>query len=132
MREFQKTYNPNEVEDKWYKYWEENSLFSSHIDENKTPYTIVIPPPNITGMLTMGHILNNTIQDVYIRYKRMKGFNSLWVPGTDHASIATETKVVKYLKDQGIEKEKIGRDEFLKHCYEWKDKYSGIITKQHR
>lgn len=112
MREFQKTYNPSEVEDKWYKYWEENSLFSSHIDENKTPYTIVIPPPNITGMLTMGHILNNTIQDVYIRYKRMKGFNSLWVPGTDHASIATETKVVKYLKDQGIEKEKIGRDEF--------------------
>ncbi|MBI1932647.1 MAG: valine--tRNA ligase [Ignavibacteriales bacterium] len=132
MREFQKTYNPSEVEDKWYKYWEENSLFSSHIDENKTPYTIVIPPPNITGMLTMGHILNNTIQDVYIRYKRMKGFNSLWVPGTDHASIATETKVVKYLKDQGIEKEKIGRDEFLKHCYEWKDKYGGIITKQLR
>ncbi|MBK8944909.1 MAG: valine--tRNA ligase [Ignavibacteriae bacterium] len=132
MKEFPKTYNPNEVEDKWYKFWEENSLFSSQIDENKIPYTIVIPPPNITGMLTMGHILNNTIQDVYIRYKRMKGFNALWVPGTDHASIATETKVVKYLKDQGIEKEKIGRDEFLKHCYAWKEKYGGIITKQLR
>ncbi|MFZ1289025.1 MAG: valine--tRNA ligase [Melioribacteraceae bacterium] len=132
MKEIAKTYNPNEVEDKWYKYWEENSLFGSQINNNKTPYTIVIPPPNITGMLTMGHILNNTIQDVYIRYKRMKGFNALWVPGTDHASIATETKVVKYLKDQGIEKEKIGRDEFLKHCYVWKEKYGGIITKQLR
>ncbi|MBK7104533.1 MAG: valine--tRNA ligase [Ignavibacteriae bacterium] len=132
MKEYPKTYNPNEVEDKWYKYWEENSLFSSQIDNNKIPYTIVIPPPNITGILTMGHILNNTIQDVYIRYKRMKGFNALWVPGTDHASIATETKVVKYLKDQGIDKEEIGRDEFLKHCYIWKEKYGGIITKQLR
>lgn len=132
MKEFPKTYNPNEVEDKWYKYWEDTGLFGSQVDGSKTPYTIVIPPPNITGMLTMGHILNNTIQDVYIRYKRMKGFNALWVPGTDHASIATETKVVKYLKDQGIYKEEIGREEFLKHCYEWKDTYGGIITKQLR
>lgn len=132
MKEIPKAYKPNEVEDKWYKYWEDHNLFHSEVDESKTPYTIVIPPPNITGMLTMGHILNNTIQDVYIRYKRMQGYNALWVPGTDHASIATETKVVKYLKEQGIEKEEIGREEFLKHCYEWKDKYGGIITKQLR
>ena len=132
MKEIPKAYNPNEVEDKWYKYWEDHDLFGSEIDESKTPYTIVIPPPNITGMLTMGHILNNTIQDVYIRYKRMQGFNALWVPGTDHASIATESKVVKHLKEQGINKEEIGREEFLKHCYAWKDKYGGIITKQLR
>ncbi len=132
MKEISKAYNPSEVEDKWYKYWEEHNLFGSEIDESKTPYTIVIPPPNITGMLTMGHILNNTIQDVYIRYKRMQGYNALWVPGTDHASIATETKVANYLKEQGIDKEEIGRDEFLKHCYAWKEKYGGIITKQLR
>ena len=132
MTEIPKAYNPSEVEDKWYKFWEENKLFASNIDSNLEPYTIVIPPPNITGMLTMGHILNNTIQDVYIRYKRMKGYNALWVPGTDHASIATETKVVKFLKDQGIDKNEIGRDEFLKHCHIWKEKYGGIITKQLR
>ena len=132
MKEIAKAYNPAEVEDKWYKYWEENKLFSSEIDNEKEPYTIVIPPPNITGMLTMGHILNNTIQDVYIRYKRMKGYNALWVPGTDHASIATETKVVNHLKEKGIEKIEIGRDEFIKHCYEWREKYGGIITKQLR
>ncbi|MDX1699789.1 MAG: valine--tRNA ligase, partial [Melioribacteraceae bacterium] len=125
-------YNPADVEDKWYKYWEENRLFTSEIDNDKQPYTIVIPPPNITGMLTMGHILNNTIQDVYIRYKRMKGFNSLWVPGTDHASIATETKVVNHLKEKGIDKIEIGREQFIKYCYEWKEKYGGIITKQLR
>lgn len=132
MNEIPKAYNPNEVEDKWYKYWEENSLFGSKVNKDQEPYTIVIPPPNITGMLTMGHILNNTIQDVYIRYKRMQGYNALWVPGTDHASIATETKVVNFLKEKGIEKDEIGRDEFLKHCYTWKDKYGGIITKQLR
>ena len=132
MNEIPKAYNPNEVEDKWYQYWEENNLFGSHVNNDLEPYTIVIPPPNITGMLTMGHILNNTIQDVYIRYKRMQGYNALWVPGTDHASIATETKVVNFLKEKGIEKDDIGRDEFLEHCYEWKDKYGGIITKQLR
>ena len=132
MNEIPKAYNPNEVEDKWYQYWEENNLFSSSVNNELEPYTIVIPPPNITGMLTMGHILNNTIQDVYIRYKRMQGYNALWVPGTDHASIATETKVVNFLKEKGIEKDDIGRDEFLEHCYEWKDKYGGIITKQLR
>jgi len=132
MNEIPKAYNPKEVEDKWYKYWEENNLFNSEVNNDIEPYTIVIPPPNITGMLTMGHILNNTIQDVYIRYKRMLGYNALWVPGTDHASIATETKVVNFLKEQGIEKETIGREEFLKHCHIWKEKYGGIITKQLR
>jgi len=132
MNEIPKAYSPNEVEDKWYKLWEDNNLFRSEIDNEREPYTIVIPPPNITGMLTMGHILNNTIQDVYIRYKRMQGFNALWVPGTDHASIATETKVVNFLNEKGIDKDEIGREEFIKHCYVWKEKYGGIITKQLR
>ncbi|MCF6270303.1 MAG: valine--tRNA ligase [Melioribacteraceae bacterium] len=127
-----KAYNPKEVEDKWYKYWEDNKIFHSEIDDTKEPYTIVIPPPNVTGMLHLGHILNNTLQDVYIRYKRMKGFNALWVPGTDHASIATESKVVKMLQEQGIDKHKIGREEFLKHCWSWTDKYGGIIISQLR
>ncbi len=127
-----KTYNSNEVEEKWYKFWEENKLFHSEIDESKPSYSIVIPPPNVTGMLHLGHILNNTIQDVYIRYKRMKGFNACWVPGVDHASIATETKVIKFLKGKGINKYDIGREEFLKHCMEWTDKYGGIIFKQLR
>ncbi len=132
LSEIPKAYNPNEVEDRWYRYWEEHDLYHSEPDESKIPYTIVIPPPNITGMLTMGHILNNSIQDLYIRYKRMKGFNALWVPGTDHASIATETKVVKFLKEKGIDKYEIGREEFLKYCWEWKEKYGNIITKQLR
>ena len=131
-KEIPKTYNSNAVEDKWYKFWEDNKLFHSEIDESKPSYSIVIPPPNVTGMLHLGHILNNTIQDVYIRYKRMKGFNTCWVPGVDHASIATETKVIKFLKEKGIDKYDIGRDEFLKHCMEWTDKYGGIIFKQLR
>ena len=130
LNEIPKTYNPSEVEDKWYAYWENHKLYHSEIDENKESYSIVIPPPNVTGILTMGHILNNTIQDVYIRYKRMQGFNACWVPGTDHASIATETKVTNYLREQGINKNEIGREEFLKHCWEWTEKYGGIITKQ--
>jgi len=125
-----KAYNPANVEDKWYKVWTDNNIFHSEIDKNKRPYTIVIPPPNITGMLTMGHILNNTIQDIFIRTKRMQGYNACWVPGTDHASIATETKVVNYLKQHGIEKNKIGREEFIKHCWKWKEKYGGIIIQQ--
>ena len=127
-----KAYNPKEVEDKWYKYWEDNKVFHSEIDESKEPYTIVIPPPNVTGMLHLGHILNNTLQDVFIRYKRMKGFNALWVPGTDHASIATESKVIAMLKEQGINKYDIGRDKFLEHCWNWTDKYGGIIISQLR
>lgn len=130
--EIPKAYNPSVVEDKWYSYWESKNLFHSEIDETKKAYTIVIPPPNITGMLTMGHILNNTIQDVLIRLKRMQGFNACWVPGTDHASIATETKVFNYLLEQKINKWEIGREEFLKHCYVWKEKYGGIIIQQLR
>ena len=129
-REIPKAYDPLKTEDKWYKYWLDNGLFHSEPDEKKEPFTIAIPPPNITGMLTMGHILNNTIQDVYIRLKRMQGFNSCWVPGTDHASIATETKVTKFLEEKGIDKYKIGREEFLKHCQEWRKEYGGIIIQQ--
>ena len=129
-REIPKAYDPSKTEDKWHKYWLDNELFHSEPDKNKEPFTIASPPPNITGMLTMGHILNNTIQDVYIRLKRMQGFNSCWVPGTDHASIATETKVTKFLEERGIDKFKIGREEFLKHCQEWRKEYGGIIIQQ--
>ncbi len=128
--EIPKAYNPASVEDKWYKYWLDNKFFHSVIDKEKDPYTIVIPPPNVTGMLTMGHILNNTLQDIFVRTKRMQGFNACWVPGTDHASIATETKVINYLKEQDIDKKDIGREEFLKYCWEWKEKYGGIIIQQ--
>jgi valyl-tRNA synthetase len=132
MTDIPKNFEPNKIEDKWYSYWEENKLFHSEPDPDKEPYTIVIPPPNVTGMLHLGHILNNTIQDVYIRYKRMKGFNACWVPGTDHASIATEAKVIKHLKAQGIDKYEIGREKFLEYCWEWTHKYGGIIFKQLR
>ena len=131
-KEIPKAYIPNSVEEKWYQYWLDNKLFHSEVDESKTPYTIVIPPPNVTGHLHMGHILNNTIQDILIRTKRMQGFNSCWIPGTDHASIATETKVTNALKERGINKFEIGREEFLKHCWEWTEKYGGIIYKQLR
>ncbi|MCE1187501.1 MAG: valine--tRNA ligase [Ignavibacteria bacterium] len=129
-QEIAKAYNPSGIEDKWYSYWLDNQVFKSVPDSNKKPYSIVIPPPNITGMLTMGHILNNSIQDILIRLKRMQGYNVCWVPGTDHASIATETKVIKFLSDKGIDKFTIGREEFLKHCHEWKQKYGGIIIQQ--
>ncbi|MBN2571910.1 MAG: class I tRNA ligase family protein, partial [Ignavibacteriales bacterium] len=132
MTEIPKAYNPQAVEDKWIKFWADNKLYHSEVDNSKTPYTIIIPPPNITGILTLGHVLNNSIQDVYIRYKRMKGFNACWIPGTDHASIATEAKVVGFLKEKGIDKFEIGREEFLKHCWEWKEKYGGLITQQLR
>ncbi|MCK5086624.1 MAG: class I tRNA ligase family protein, partial [Melioribacteraceae bacterium] len=132
LSEIPKAYDPKEVEDKWYKYWEDHKVFHSEVDESKEPYTIVIPPPNVTGMLHLGHILNNTLQDIYIRYKRMKGFNALWVPGTDHASIATEAKVIEFLKEKGISKFDIGREEFVKYCWEWTEKYGGIIIHQLR
>lgn len=124
-----KTYNPKEAEEKWYSYWLEKKFFRSVPDERE-PYTIVIPPPNVTGVLHMGHMLNNTIQDVLIRRARMQGKNACWVPGTDHASIATEAKVVAMLKEKGIEKKDLSRQEFLGYAYEWKDKYGGIILKQ--
>lgn len=124
-----KTYNPKEAEDKWYSYWMEKGFFRSTPDERE-PYTIVMPPPNVTGVLHMGHMLNNTIQDVLIRRARMQGKNACWVPGTDHASIATEAKVVNMLKEQGIDKKSLSREDFLKHAWTWKEKYGGIILKQ--
>jgi len=132
LADIPKAYSSKDVEDKWYRYWYDHNLYHSEIDESKTPYTIVIPPPNITGILHIGHILNNTLQDIYIRYKRMKGFNACWVPGIDHASIATEAKVVALLKEKGITKDDISREEFLEYCYEWKEKYGGIIFDQLR
>ncbi|WP_288371862.1 valine--tRNA ligase [uncultured Algoriphagus sp.] len=123
-------YDPSNTESKWYQYWMEHKLFASKIDPSKEPYTIVIPPPNVTGVLHMGHMLNNTIQDVLIRRARMQGKNACWVPGTDHASIATETKVVQLLKEKGIDKKDLSREEFLKHAWEWKEKYGGIILEQ--
>ncbi len=130
--EIPKAYNPEEIEDKWYSFWENNGIFHSEPDDSRPSYSIVIPPPNVTGMLHLGHVLNNTIQDVYIRYKKMLGYNTCWVPGTDHASIATEAKVIKSLKEQGIDKWQIGREEFLKHCWQWTEKYGGIIINQLR
>jgi valyl-tRNA synthetase len=127
--EIPKTYNPATVEDKWYQYWLDNKYFKSTPDERE-PYTIVIPPPNVTGVLHMGHMLNNTIQDVLIRRARMQGKNACWVPGTDHASIATEAKVVNLLKEKGIKKTDLTREEFLKYAFEWKEKYGGIILEQ--
>ncbi|PJA99025.1 MAG: valine--tRNA ligase [Ignavibacteriales bacterium CG_4_9_14_3_um_filter_30_11] len=129
-KEIPKAYNPSDVEDKWYKQWLKDKIFHSKVDKTKKPYTIVIPPPNVTGILTMGHILNNTIQDILIRVKRMQGFNACWVPGTDHASISTEAKVVALLKEKGIEKDEIGREKFIGHCWTWTEKYGGLIIKQ--
>ena len=122
-------FNAKEVEQKWYDYWMKNDYFTSKPD-HRTPYTIVIPPPNVTGVLHMGHMLNNTIQDVLIRRARLKGFNACWVPGTDHASIATEAKVVAKLKEEGINKNDLTREEFLKHAWEWTEKYGGTCGQQ--
>lgn len=122
-------YSAQNVESKWYSYWMEHNYFHSEVD-NRTPYTIVIPPPNVTGILHMGHMLNNTIQDVLIRRARLEGKNACWVPGTDHASIATEAKVVAKLKEQGIDKNDLSRDEFLKHAWDWTHKYGGVILEQ--
>ena len=123
-------YNSSSVEDKWYKHWLEKKYFHADASSDKEPYTIVIPPPNVTGMLTVGHVLNNTIQDVLIRKARMEGKEACWIPGTDHASIATETKVIKMLEEQGISKNNLSREEFLQHAWEWKEKYGGIIINQ--
>lgn len=127
--ELSKKYNPREFEDKWYSYWLSQNYFHSEPDERE-PYSIVIPPPNVTGVLHMGHMLNNTIQDVLIRRARMQGKNACWIPGTDHASIATEAKVVQMLRERGIKKSDLSREEFLKYAWEWKEKYGGIILEQ--
>ncbi|MFT7381439.1 MAG: valyl-tRNA synthetase, partial [Roseivirga sp.] len=123
-------YNPSEVEDKWYAHWMAKGYFHAKVNPNKEPYSIVIPPPNVTGVLHMGHMLNNTIQDILIRKARMEGKEACWVPGTDHASIATEAKVVKMLREKGIKKSDLTREEFLTHAWEWKEKYGGIILEQ--
>lgn len=130
MSELSKTYSPEGIESKWYSQWIDAGCFKSQPNPHKKPFTIVIPPPNVTGVLHMGHMLNNTIQDVLIRRARMKGLEACWVPGTDHASIATEARVVKMLADQGISKADLTREEFLQHAFEWKDKYGGIILDQ--
>ncbi|WP_026464121.1 valine--tRNA ligase [Adhaeribacter aquaticus] len=125
-----KTYNPKEVEEKWYANWQQKGFFRSKPNPKKEPYTVVIPPPNVTGVLHMGHMLNNTIQDILVRRARMQGKEACWVPGTDHASIATEARVVAMLKEKGINKADISREEFLTHAWEWKEKYGGIILEQ--
>jgi len=122
-------YDPQVVESKWYQYWLDNKLFSSKPD-GREPYTVVIPPPNVTGVLHMGHMLNNTIQDILVRRARMEGKNACWVPGTDHASIATEAKVVNRLAEQGIKKADLTREEFLKHAWAWTEEHGGIILQQ--
>jgi valyl-tRNA synthetase len=122
-------YNPEEVENKWYSHWMEKKYFHSEPDDREA-FSIVIPPPNVTGVLHMGHMLNNTIQDILIRKARMDGKNACWVPGTDHASIATEAKVVKMLREKGIKKGDLTREQFLEYAWEWKEEYGGIILKQ--
>ena len=129
--ELSKNYIPTEVEAKWYAHWLAAGYFASKPDERE-PYTVVIPPPNVTGVLHMGHCLNNSIQDILVRRARMMGKNACWVPGTDHASIATEAKVVAMLRERGIAKSSLSRDEFLGYAWEWKEKYGGIILQQLR
>jgi valyl-tRNA synthetase len=128
MKLLEKKHIPSEIEQKWYDYWLKKKYFSSKESDNH--YTIVIPPPNVTGKLHMGHVLNNTIQDILIRKARMEGKNACWIPGTDHASIATESKVTKMLQEQGINKKDLSRDEFLEHAWQWKEKYGGTIINQ--
>ena len=130
MKELAKTYDPKGLEDRLYKNWEEKGYFHAEVDRSKKPFTIVMPPPNITGQLHMGHALDNTMQDILIRYKRMQGYNALWQPGTDHAAIATEVKVIGALKEQGIEKADLGRDGFLEKCWEWRKDYGSRILNQ--
>ena len=132
MKELDKTYNPSEIEDRLYQKWLDKKYFHAEVDRSKKPFTIVMPPPNITGKLHMGHALDNTMQDILIRFKRMQGYEALWVPGTDHASISTEVKVTNALKEEGIDKHELGREGFLKRTWEWKKEYGGTITSQLR
>ena len=131
MNELAPKYSPQDVEDKWYEYWMEHNLFHS-VPDARQPYTVVIPPPNVTGVLHMGHMLNNTIQDILVRRARMEGKNALWVPGTDHASIATETKVIAKLAAEGIRKTDLSREQFLEHAWDWTRTHGGIILQQLR
>lgn len=130
MKELEKTYDPSQIEERLYRKWEEKKYFHAEVDRSKKPFTIVMPPPNVTGQLHMGHALDNTMQDILIRFKRMQGYSALWQPGTDHAAIATEVKVTEKLKEQGIDKKEIGREEFLKHAWAWKEEYGNRIVSQ--
>lgn len=130
LENLSKTYNPKDFEDRLYEYWNESGYFKAHVDENKKPYTIMMPPPNVTGNLHMGHALNNTLQDILIRWKRMEGYSALWLPGTDHASISTEARVVNKIKAEGKSKEELGREGFLKEAWDWTDKYGNTIKNQ--
>ncbi|MGN0383450.1 MAG: valine--tRNA ligase [Eubacterium sp.] len=132
MKELEKNYNPAEIEGRLYDKWMQKKYFHAEVDRSKKPFTIVMPPPNITGQLHMGHALDNTMQDILIRFKRMQGYNALWQPGTDHASIATEVKIIEKLKEEGIDKEKLGREKFLERAWQWRDEYGGRIMKQLR
>src|SRR5512137_1317561 len=125
-----KVYEPRESEAKWYKYWLDHGFFRAEDESSKTPFSIVIPPPNVTGMLHMGHALNNSLQDIIIRYKRMKGFNTLWMPGMDHAGIATQNVVEQELAKEGISRHDLGREKFVARVWEWKEKYGGVIINQ--
>ena len=129
-KELEKNYNPSEIEDRLYHKWLEKKYFHAEVNRDKKPFTIVMPPPNITGKLHMGHALDNTMQDIIIRFKRMQGYEALWIPGTDHASISTEVKVTNALKEEGIDKHELGREGFLKRTWEWKKEYGGTITSQ--
>ena len=132
MKELEKIYSPNEIEKKWYKHWEESKYFAATLEDGKENYSVVIPPPNVTGILHMGHVLNNSIQDTLVRYNRMTGKNTLWLPGCDHAGIATQNKVERKLAEEGLTKEDLGREEFLKRTWAWKEEHGGIITNQLR
>jgi len=123
-------YNPSSFEEEVYKYWLENKYFSAKKDKSKKPFSIVIPPPNVTGYLHIGHALNNTLQDIIVRYKRMKGYNTTWVPGTDHAGIATQNVVEKFLAKENIDRFQLGRDKFIEEVWKWKDKYGSRIINQ--
>ena len=129
-KELEKNYNPADIETRLYEKWQEKKYFHAEVDKDKKPFTIVMPPPNITGQLHMGHALDNTMQDILIRFKRMQGYSALWVPGTDHASIATEAKIVEAMRKEGITKEEIGREKFLERAWDWKKEYGGRIVKQ--
>ena len=130
MNDLPKAYNPKTTEEKWYKYWEERKFFRADVNSKKKPYTIVIPPPNITGILHMGHALNNTIQDILVRHKRMQGYETLWLPGTDHAGIATQNVVEKELAKQNIKRQDLGREKFLESVWKWRDEYGSTIITQ--
>ncbi len=129
-KQLEKTYSPKEIEPKLYKRWCDKKYFHPEPDRSKKPFTIVMPPPNITGKLHMGHAVDNTLQDILIRYKRMQGYNALWIPGTDATAIFYEVKVTNQLKSEGIDKKELGREGFLKRAWEWKDEYAGTIEKQ--